>query len=181
MYRNLLIGAVSAAALVFATHAHATEFSAKFSGFQEIGGINAETGAILSDGTATLDLDLNRSAGTLNFKLTFSALGSPVTQSHIHFGKNHVPGGVIVFFCTNLGNAPAGTQACPANGGTVTGTIHAADVVGPAGQNVTLGDFDALADALESNTAYGNIHTAKFPGGEIRGQIHRADRDDDER
>ena len=181
MHRNLLIGAVSAAALFgFATYGHATEFSAKFSGFQEIGALNNETGAILSDGTATLDLDLNRNAGTLNFKLTFSGLGSPVTQSHIHFGKNHVPGGVIVFFCSNLNNGPAGTQACPANGGTVTGTIHAADIVGPAGQNVTAGDFDALADALESNTAYGNIHTTKFPAGEIRGQSHRGERDEDD-
>ena len=40
------------------------------------------------------------------------------------------------------------------------------------------GDFDALTDALTSNTAYGNIHTVNFPAGEIRGQIRReGDRD----
>jgi CHRD domain len=71
------------------------------------------------------------------------------------------------------------TQACPADAGTVTGTIAAADVVAIAGQNVSAGDFDALEDAITSNTAYGNIHTAKFPAGEIRGQIRRGDRDDD--
>ena len=181
MQSNLLVGAVSAAALfVFGTPAQATEFSAKFSGFQEIGALNAETGAILSDGTATLDLDLNRAAQTLRFTLTYSGLSAPVTQSHIHFGKVHVPGGVIVFFCSNLNNGPADTQACPANGGTVSGTIKAGDVVGPAGQNITPGDFDALADALESNTAYGNIHTAKFPAGELRGQIRRGERDEDD-
>jgi hypothetical protein len=65
-----------------------------------------------------------------------------VTQSHIHFGQ--VPGGVMVFFRSNLGNGPMGTQACPANGGTVSGTITPADVVAIAGQNVTAGDFDAL-------------------------------------
>ena len=52
---------------------------------------------------------------------------------------------------------------------------------GPTAQNVTPGDFDALADALESNTAYGNIHTTKFPAGEIRGQVHRGEREDDDR
>ena len=56
----------------------------------------------------------------------------------------------------------------------MTGTITAANVLAIATQNVTAGDFDALTDALSSNTAYANIHTMKFPAGEIRGQIHRA-------
>jgi hypothetical protein len=182
MHRNMLIGFAAAAALVFASaSAHAEKFSTVFSGFNEVGGLNAETGAILSEGTGTLDLDLNKSAQTLTFTLTFSGLSAPVTQSHIHFGKIHTPGGIVVFFCSNLGNGPAGTAACPAGGVTVTGTITAAGVVAVPGQNITAGDFDAIADALESNTAYGNIHTTKFPAGEIRGQIHRGDRDDDDR
>ena len=77
----------------------------------------------------------------------------------------------MVFFCTNLNNGPAGTQACPAGGGTITGTLSAADVIGPASQGVTAGNFQAVVDALESDTAYANIHTTKFPAGEIRGQI----------
>jgi hypothetical protein len=43
---------------------------------------------------------------------------------------------------------------------------------------VTAGDFDAVTDALNSNTAYANVHTAKFPAGEIRGQVRRGDRDE---
>ena len=39
-------------------------------------------------------------------------------------------------------------------------------------------DFDALADALTSNTAYANIHTTALPAGEIRGQIRRGGRDE---
>jgi hypothetical protein len=147
-------------------------FSAKLSGFEEVGALGAgETGAILSGGMATLDLQLDRNAQTLTYTLEFSGLGSDVTQSHIHFGKRHVAGGVMVFFCSNLGNGPAGTPACPAGGGTVTGTVVAAGVVGPAGQGVTAGNFDAVVEALDSNTAYANIHTTKFPAGEIRGQI----------
>jgi len=186
MARRLLTGAaVSGAVLAFsALAAHAEHFTAKFSGFQEIGGLGAgETGAILSNATATLDLDLDRNAQTLTFKLTYANLGSAVVQSHIHFGKVHVAGGVVVFFCANppaSAMAPAGTQACPASG-TVTGTLKAADVVGPAGQNIAAGNFDGLEDALESNTAYGNIHTTLFPAGEIRGQIHRGNGEDDDR
>jgi hypothetical protein len=44
---------------------------------------------------------------------------------------------------------------------------------------VAVGDFDAVIDALNSNTAYANIHTTKFPAGEIRGQVRRGERDDD--
>jgi len=174
MARRPLTGAaLSGAVLAFsALGAHAEHFHATYSGFQEVGALNAETGAILSEGTATLDLDLDRATQTLSFKLTFSNnLSSPVTQAHIHFGKDHVPGNIVVFFCSNLGNGPADTPACPVSG-TVTGTLHAGDVQAIPSQNVTAGDFDALEDALESDTAYGNIHTTKFPAGELRGQIH---------
>lgn len=149
-------------------------FSAKLSGFDEVGAVGAgQTGAILSAGTATLDLQLDRNAQMLTYTLEFSGLGSDVTQSHVHFGKRHVGGGVMVFFCSNLGNGPAGTPACPAGGGTVTGTVGAAGVVGPTAQGVNPGDFNAVIQALDSNTAYANIHTVKFPAGEIRGQVRR--------
>jgi len=112
------------------------------------------------------------------FTLTYSDVGTTapltgtVTQAHIHFGKRRDSGGVMVFFCSNLGTGPAGTPACPANSGTVTGTFTAASVVAIATQNVKAGDFNALIEALESNTAYVNIHTTALPAGEIRGQVH---------
>jgi hypothetical protein len=55
----------------------------------------------------------------------------------------------------------------------VTGTLTAANVLALAGQNVPAGDFDAVADALLSDTAYVNVHTTNFPAGEIRGQLSR--------
>jgi CHRD domain len=171
--RCKLLASAMAAFMLVGAHANAEEFSAKLVGFQET------PAAIFSPGKGTLDLDLDRAARTLTFKLTFSGLTSPATQSHIHFGKEHVTGGVIVFFCSNLNNGPAGTQLCPAGGGTVTGTIVGGAVVGPTAQNITPGNFDALVAALASNTAYGNVHSQNFPGGEIRGQIRRADDDDD--
>jgi len=184
MHRYLLTGTIAAAALIAAPAVctAADEFHAIFSGFNEVGPLPgptaAETGAILSDGKATLTLNLNRIAQSITYTLTFSNLTN-VTQAHIHFGKIHVPGGVIVFLCSNLGNGPAGTPACPASSGTVTGTITPASVVGPAAQNIAAGNFDGLTDALNSNTAYGNIHTAKFPAGEIRGEVRRGGKDDD--
>src|SRR5262249_48375739 len=178
MHRASHAAAVLAVATIGMTcAANAEQFEAKFTGFQEVGALNAETGAILSNGTGKLTLNLDTKVQSITYTLTFSNLSSPVTQSHIHFGKEHVPGGVIVFLCTNLGNGPAGTPGCPAGGGTVTGTITPASVVGPAAQNITAGDFNALARALESDTAYGNIHTTKFLAGEIRGQVREKERE----
>ena len=155
-----------------AVPASAAEFAATFSGFQEVGGVGAgQTGAILSNGKATLQLSLDQHSETIAYTLTYSDLSANVTQAHIHFGKRHVGGGIIAFLCTNLGNGPAGTPACPLPGGTVTGTISASSIVAVPSQNVTAGDFAALVAMLESNTAYGNVHTTKFPAGEIRGQI----------
>jgi hypothetical protein len=52
---------LAAAAFLLPALAKAQEFHAKFSGFEEVGGfLNAETGAIFSNGQATLKLKLNQ-------------------------------------------------------------------------------------------------------------------------
>jgi hypothetical protein len=160
-------------------HANAEKFRAEFSGFEEVGPLNAETGAIFSQGKGTLELDLNETLEQITYTLTYSGtFSSAVTQAHIHFGKRHVPGGIFVFFCTNNSNGPTGTPLCPPFPATVTGTWTTASVKAITGQNVlTAGNFAALVAALESDTAYGNIHTVNFPSGEIRGQIRRPDHD----
>jgi hypothetical protein len=206
MRRYKLIGAALCAGVlaVWGGRADAEEFSARLDGFQELGSLPSvvvdptthtvtssasPTGAILSDGTGTLQLNLDKNSKTATFTLTYNNVGSTqpktgtVTQAHIHFGKNHVSGGILVFFCTNLAPPPAPAPtppACPLNTGTVTGTLVPASVLAIAGQNVVAGDFDALADALTSNTAYANIHTTALPAGEIRGQVHKGERDEDE-
>ncbi len=187
MSRDKLIKAVLFTTLILfsASYAYAEEFVSRLNGFEELGALNNQTGAIRSNGTGTLQINLDRHAGTATFTLTYSDVGTTapltgtVTQAHIHFGKRRDSGGVLVFFCSNLGTGPAGTPACPLNSGTVSGTFTAASVLAIAGQNVKATDFDALVDALDSNTAYANIHTTALGAGEIRGQIHRARRDND--
>jgi CHRD domain len=203
---HITASALAAAVVAFsASYASAEEFTAHLRGFNEIGSIPTSvtvantpstvatgyTGAVLSDGKGTAKLDLDKNAGTITYTLTYSNVGttSPqtgtVSQAHIHFGKSRDSGGILVFFCTNLpfsGTGPT-PQACPQNGGTVSGTWTTADVQAIPGQNVVAGDFDALVDALESNTAYANVHTVPmpgatntaYPGGEIRGQVHSAE------
>jgi CHRD domain len=118
---------------------------------------------------------INRRGGatSIDYELSyqgFAADNSP-TQAHIHFGQRWQNGGISVFLCTNLGNGPAGTQACPPSPATITGTIVAADVIGPAGQGIAAGEFAEFLDALDAGATYANVHTPRFPGGEIRAQL----------
>jgi hypothetical protein len=108
----------------------------------------------------------------ITYELSYSDLEGAVQQSHIHFGQTGVSGGVVVFLCTNLGNGPAGTQPCPAPPATITGTLRASDMVGAAaGQGIAAGEFQELVNAIRAGKAYVNVHSAKFPTGEIRGQL----------
>jgi hypothetical protein len=107
----------------------------------------------------------------LAYKLSYSGLEGGVTQAHIHFGQRGVAGAISAFFCSNLPSPPAGTQACPPSPATITGTIKAADVIGPAAQGIAPGELDELLRAIKAGAAYANVHSTKFPGGEIRAQL----------
>ena len=161
------LAAIGLTATVATADDGATTFATSMSGFNE-------TPPVLTNGTGTFRLTLN--GDTATYTETFSNLSSPVLVSHIHFGQRGVAGGVFVFLCG--GN---GTPACPAGGGTVTGTITAASILAPGGdgppvnQGITAGDFQALVRILRSGDAYVNVHTVNFKAGEIRGQVHFGD------
>ena len=101
---------------------------------------------------------------TISYRLTFSKLSAKATAAHIHAGAKGVAGPVVVWFCGG-----GGRKACPANGGTVTGFINPANVL--AGGDVKQGDLGSLIKAIQAGNTYVNVHSTKYPGGEIRGQI----------
>src|SRR3954452_1579415 len=145
--------------------------SARLNGYQETPSINT-TGS--GRFTATL------SNSQITYRLDFSNLSGPPTMAHIHFAQRHVAGGIVAWLCGG-GSKPA----CPTStSGSVTGTIVPADVLALPAQGFNVGDFAALVRAIRANATYANMHTAKFPSGEIRGQIkggggHDEDDDDD--
>jgi CHRD domain len=117
----------------------------------------------------------------IDWVLSYSDIPTAVQQAHIHLGQRGVNGGITVFLCTNLGNGPAGTdgaQPCPAPPATISGTIEAPDVspdipaTQPArNQGLNTGEFAELLRAIRAGATYVNVHSAAFPGGEIRDQI----------
>jgi hypothetical protein len=114
------------------------------------------------------------------WQLSYGDLEGTVTQSHIHFGARAQTGGISVFLCSNLGNGPAGTQACPTSASEtspLTGVAMAADVIGPTAQGIAPGEFSELVAAIREGVAYVNVHSTKYPGGEIRAQFPDMDHD----
>jgi hypothetical protein len=171
----LLLSFVLLALAVTPAEAQQT-FSIRLRGFEEVPAIATRAGGRF---TATLNEDETEIQYTLRYRL----LEGNVTQAHIHLGQEHVNGGIMVFLCSNLGNGPAGTQACPPGNGftdtVVTGTINASDVIPVTAQGVAAGEMFTLQRALRQGIAYANVHSTLFPSGEIRGQI--GDDDDDDR
>lgn len=160
-----------AAALLIAfaaTTAQAEKLKVTLSGYQEV------PSSLSSGGAAEFEADIrdSREGPRIAWKLSYNnGFSSTVQQAHIHFGQRHTNGGISIFLCTNLGNGPAGTQACPVGPATLEGEAAAGDVIGPAGQLIAAGEIEEIVAAIRAGVAYVNIHTTMFPGGEIRGQF----------
>lgn len=177
----LIVGAAALAVAAFAFAGGSgigfKHISGDMTGYQEVPSVS--TGA-----TARFRAEVNKDGDAINWELTYGGLEGTVQQSHIHFGNVGVNGGISVFLCTNLGNGPAGTQACPQSG-TISGTITAADVspnipatAAARTQGINTGEFDELARAIDAGSAYANVHSTTWPGGEIRAQLKTNGGDD---
>jgi hypothetical protein len=79
----------------------------------------------------------------LTWKLTFAKLSGPAAAAHIHTGAMGKAGGVVVALC----------GPCT-SGMTGTATVSA-----------------SLLSTIKKHGTYVNVHTAKNPNGEIRGQV----------
>ena len=133
---------------------------------------------------------LSEDGTTLNWTFTWTGLTGPPLFAHIHFGLKGANYPVMTFFCGGPKGIPAIPQKpdCPqSTSGSITGTTTAADIIAlnTAGattdQALDQHDFAGFLRALRAGSAYANMHTTRFPGGEIRGQVaaHRGDGDDD--
>lgn len=146
----------------------------KLTGYQEVP-------ALSTTGKGKIRLKIKNSS-SIEYELSYSGLTTPATQAHIHFAQWGVNGGISAWLCDSaaIPSPSASTPECqPGNSPTkvtVSGTITAAEVVGPAGQGIAAMEIGELLAAIRAGVAYANIHTGTYPGGEIRGQLDRGKR-----
>ena len=97
--------------------------------------------------TGQAEVQYNSNTGTLSWKVTYTGLSAPATAGHIHGPA--APGanaGIVVPFGPNVTAQPIAGEA-----------------------KITPTQYGDLAAGLW----YVNIHSSKFPGGEIRGQLRK--------
>jgi hypothetical protein len=160
-------GALAASAAVAGTVAFGTgnSIQVRLSGYQE------DPLTLSTSGSGAFQAQLQAKDQKITYELSYSDLEGDVTQAHIHLGVPAQSGGIIAFLCTNVGGPP-GAQPCPPAPATISGTITPADVIGPAAQGIAAGEFGELAAAIRGGVTYVNVHSTKYPGGEIRAQLH---------
>jgi hypothetical protein len=160
-----VIAAVSVSTLVWAQ------------GFKRISefltGYEETPSAVSTTGNGTFNARISNDDSSVTWELSYADLEGAVQQAHIHFGQKSVTGPISVFLCTNLGNGPAGTQPCPAPPATISGTFTAVDVTNLANERgISAGELDELIAAIRAGATYVNVHSTRWPGGEIRAQIN---------
>lgn len=165
-----VVGAFAVAGSAAIAGGASNRFAAGMRGYEEVP-------AVSTRGLGAFTATVNKAGTAFSYRLAYAGLEGTVTQAHIHFAQTAVNGGISAFFCSNLGNGPAGTQACPPPPAVVTGTITAAQVTGPAAQGISAGEFSELLRAIRAGATYANVHSSLFTGGEIRGQVRSQDDD----
>lgn len=145
--------------------------SARLNGYQE--------GTSLSTtGFGSFHIKINRDM-TADYVLSYRDVETPVSQAHIHLGQRSVNGPVSVFLCRTTQPVPPGAQTvpqCPPTTGTVRGTITPADIIlQNPDRGIEPGNWVEFVAAVRVGHTYANVHSTRFPGGEIRGQINDRD------
>jgi hypothetical protein len=170
----LLASVVILIALIVVIPQAANQLSAMLNGYEEVPAVSTRANGVMraritddqTGGVITFE-------GKIQYELSYTDLEGSVTQAHIHLGQPAVNGGISVWLCSNLASppTPAGTQPCPPPPATIFGSITAANVIGPTAQGIAPGEFAELIRAIRAGKTYVNVHTDKFPGGEVRSQI----------
>lgn len=140
---RLVLLVVAAAALVFAGIGVAAAQETYKARATLTGGQETPKSKSKATGTFTGTVVEKGKSKTLKWKLTFKGLSGSAQAAHIHLGKKGVNGPVALPLCGPCKSGAHGTA------------------------KVT----EKIVSALERHKAYANIHTKKYPNGEIRGQI----------
>ena len=101
------------------------------------------TAAANAAGTFNAKVTEKNGTASIRWTLTFARLSGKAVAAHIHKGKAGLAGPVVVPLCGPCRN----------------------------GQNKRQAIDEDVAEALEKGGYYVNVHTAKNPAGEIRGQL----------
>src|SRR3990170_3919242 len=107
-------------------------------------GNNETPNPIATSGNGTAWAVLSADKSTLSYNVTYAQLDSPFTAAHLHLAPTGVGGGVV----------------------------HPIIFIGNSASGQWTGLADSILAKLVKEQIYLNVHSQKYPGGEIRDQLH---------
>jgi hypothetical protein len=153
--KKILFGAAVALLLLPAAPAQAETINAR-----AILGGGEEVPALLTGAVGVADLVIDTETRTIAVEIRMFNIPSATTAGHIHVGPKGVAGPVVVDFPIPRDRV---------------GDLNLNFSVNASGLRpnpmIGINTMDDVIQAIVGGGAYVNIHTAVFPGGEIRGQI----------
>jgi hypothetical protein len=152
---------------------------------ESLNGLKEAAAVVSTTGTGTFKAWINRDETEIRYELTFKDLEGDIRQAHIHIGWPQNSGGIVLWLCDTAANpspttnTPDCTEDDPTSlrAGKVSGTLTEADVQNVAASGIagptatTPGEFAEVVALLKAGRTYANVHSVKFPPGEIRSQI----------
>jgi hypothetical protein len=154
----LAAGALTLALLLpSAAHAQNVRMTATLTGGEE-------NPAVLTGAVGTADLGIDVGNRELTVSLRIFNIASGTTAGHIHVAPRGVNGPVVIDF--PIPTARSGDLSLNFRVGA--GQFRAQPTIG-------INSIDDVIQAITGGGAYVNIHTTTNPGGEIRGQLARAE------
>ena len=105
-----------------------------------------EVPVVITDATGRFHYRIDGQETKIEYTLSYEDIDqgdlNNVRFGHIHLGQQHTAGAIVVFLCTNEAppaNVPVPPPCPPPPGGTVSGTLTAADVMPLLAQGIGAG------------------------------------------
>ena len=127
-----------------------------------------EVPPVTTTAAGTMELIKEDSVSILYTIQTTSRTDS-VTMVHIHAGAAGAAGPIMVWFFPTEASRAAGPGTGTA--AAVNGIVRVGRITRAGTTFVGAFTWDSLMTRMNNGTAYVNLHTRRFPGGEIRGQV----------
>jgi len=165
LYTLVALMALALGAAPAARGSDTEDFEGKMDGYQQVPSVS-------TTGRGRFEAEVSRNGKTMRYTLRYSRLEGMPQVAHLHFAQRHVAGNVVLPLCG--GPKPA----CPAldamGRARIDGTLTATDINPVPAQGIdakTDAEFREIVRAMRAGAIYANLHTSKFPAGEIRGQV----------
>ena len=181
--RKITIAATAVFAIAGTAIGFTSEGNRRFREFLD--GLKEAPAVVSTTGNGTFRAEINDDETAINYALSFKDLEGDVRQAHIHIGLPQNSGGIVLWLCDTTANPSpvASTPDCTVNdpgdlrNGTVRGTLTEADIQNVAASGIagptatTPGEWAEVLALIRAGKTYVNVHSTKFPPGEIRSQL----------